>query len=256
MTRAALELHRAGGDPRRVPSRQHPADDGGGDRHGDHDEEQVAPGDVVDDVRQSTFQRVRVEPSGQPDVGGHRPEQRAEEGEAAGGDRRQGAPGARAGAGGGQRAQLARRLAADEADAHGQDAEGERDGEHGGPVHDLGEVGASFFDSMLRLLVAATAWAFVIWAEVIGLFAWMIQPSRLLWLRKVQPAQRTLGDQRVRRIRARGQLALFLDDRVGDAPFRVSRCSCFPGRDPPPPGPPAPEPGPTSWPPPFPPPPP
>ena len=31
------------------------------------------------------------------------------------------------------------------------------------------DVGASFFDSMLRLFVAATAWALMIWAEVIGL---------------------------------------------------------------------------------------
>ena len=70
---------------------------------------QVVPRDVIDDVRDATFQRVRAEPAEQPDIGGHGPEQRAQEGQAARGDRRQAPPGARAGAGRGQRAQLARR---------------------------------------------------------------------------------------------------------------------------------------------------
>ncbi len=44
------------------------------------------------------------------------------------------------------------------------------------------EAGASFLDSMLRSLAAASALAFVIWAEVMGVSAWSIQPPRLFSL--------------------------------------------------------------------------
>ena len=115
-----------------------PADERGDDRHGDHDEEQVAPRDVIDDVRDPALPRVRTEPSEQADVGRHGAEQRTEEGQASGRDGRQAAPGARAGPGGGERAQVARGLAPDEPDAHGEHAEGEGDAEDGRPVHDLG----------------------------------------------------------------------------------------------------------------------
>jgi hypothetical protein len=43
------------------------------------------------------------------------------------------------------------------------------------------DVGSSFFDSMLRLLLAASDWALVICSEVIGALACRTQPSRLFW---------------------------------------------------------------------------
>ena len=43
------------------------------------------------------------------------------------------------------------------------------------------ESGASFFDSMLRSLLAASVWALLIWGEVIGLADRSIQPCRLFW---------------------------------------------------------------------------
>ena len=175
------------------------------------------------DVRQATLQGVRAEPSGQPDVGGHRPEQRAEEGEAAGGDRRQAAPGTGAGAGSGQRAQLARRLAPDEADAHGEDAEGECDAEHGGPIHDLGRARVV----VLRLdgQVVAGRQGFGVGDlgggdRVVGLE----QPAvEAVLAREVQPVQCTLGDHCVGHIRAGGELALSGHDRVGEARARRAR---------------------------------
>ena len=79
------------------------------------------------------------------------------------------------------------------------------------------DVGASFFDSMLRSPAAASELALVSCGCVIGLLARMVQPPRLFWLCDVQPVQRALGDHRVRRRRADGQLALLLNDRVGEA---------------------------------------
>ena len=43
------------------------------------------------------------------------------------------------------------------------------------------DVGASFFDSMLRSVEAASELALVSCAEVIGLFVRIIQPPRLFW---------------------------------------------------------------------------
>ncbi len=43
------------------------------------------------------------------------------------------------------------------------------------------DVGSSFFDSMLRLLLAASERALVSCAEVIALLDWISQPSRLFW---------------------------------------------------------------------------
>ena len=44
------------------------------------------------------------------------------------------------------------------------------------------DVGASFFDSMLRSPEAASELALVSWGCVIGLLARIVQPPRLFWL--------------------------------------------------------------------------
>ena len=115
------------------------------------------------------------------------------------------------------------------------------------------EVGASFFDSMLRLLVAAIAWAFEIWAEVIGLFAWSIQPSRLLWLAR---CSRRNALSVITVFGAYVPVGSWLSSwTTGWAMHEPGeQLFVFPGPGPPPPSGPT-EPGPTSWPPPFPPPP-
>src|SRR6202041_1542729 len=56
-------VHRPGGDAGRVTPGEHPADKCCDERHGDHDQEQVAPRGVVDDVRHTALERVRAEPS-------------------------------------------------------------------------------------------------------------------------------------------------------------------------------------------------
>ena len=79
------------------------------------------------------------------------------------------------------------------------------------------DVGASFFDSMLRSPAAASELALVSWAGVIGAVGQDRPAPEAVLAREVEPAQRALGDHRVRRRRADGQLALLLDDRVGQA---------------------------------------
>ena len=79
------------------------------------------------------------------------------------------------------------------------------------------DVGASFFDSMLRSPAAASELALVSCGCVIGLSARIVQPPRLFWLVTCSRLQRALGDHRVRRRRADRQLALLLHHGVGQA---------------------------------------
>ena len=122
--------------------------------------------------------QVAAVPGEEGGVGAGGAEEGAEEGQSAGGGARDGAAGGAAGAGGGEGPQIVGGLAADEADGHAQDAEGQEDARPRWTSSARGPgTPACVVVSTYRPAVAAASGRWRICALVSGLGVWMSQAA-------------------------------------------------------------------------------
>src|SRR5580704_18670625 len=209
-------FERLAGDGGRFAPGQQPAHDGRDQRHADQDPQQAGHGDAGQ--LRELVQLVGAEEADRREITAGRSDDRPGQRERGRGHRGERAPGRAAGPGGSQRAQVTGGLAADQADAHREDAEREHQREDRGRVGDLRERR----DAVDGLDAQPGRGRGLPGVRDLG----GGQPARRL----DQPAGRgrgelelphgVLGDHRVRRRGARRERADLLDRRVGQAAAR------------------------------------